>query len=160
MRTSPFAAFERGLRADSAEVFGGKSNGKKPGRPRKQDTEVEEGRGHAWNAVKLPNELAAQVERIAEALDVHRTGMARMIVAAGIEAILVKLETGDGLTLPLRFSVTEEKPGFYRQHLRTVTPERFEALRSRYPWPLPKWQGLQHRRGDATGTPMPPPLSH
>ncbi|MCW1913705.1 hypothetical protein OJ996_08975 [Luteolibacter sp. GHJ8] len=150
-------AFERGLRADSKQVFGGVGGKKSPARRRSEDTEVEIGRDRIWNVVKLPDELAAQVEAIADAIDVNRTGLARMIIAAGTEAVLRQLETGEGLTLPLRLEVQTEKPGFYHQHLRTVTPLRFEALRARYPWPLQKWKGLH--KGDATGTPMPPPES-
>ncbi|MCW1915976.1 hypothetical protein OJ996_20480 [Luteolibacter sp. GHJ8] len=146
-------AFERGLRADSAEVFGAQSSGKRP--YRKRDVAAPP---PPWNVVKLPDELAAQVEAIAGALDLNRTGLARMVIAAGTEAVLRQLESGEGLTLPLRLNVQTEKPGFYHQHLRTVTPLRFEALRARYPWPLQKWKGLH--KGDATGTPMPPPESN
>ena len=158
--SSPFAAFERGLRADELAAAARElqrlgiepEDPKVPKRMRAPRGDTPEQR---WNVVKMPDELAAQVEAIAESIDVSRTGLARLIMAAGTEAVVRQLETGEGLMLPLSLTVTRDKPGFYHRDLRSVTPLRFEALRSRYPWPLPKWKRLHP--GDKTGTPMPPP---
>lgn len=151
-----FDKFERGLRADSAEVFGGKTTARKPGRPRKDDTEVEIGGERPWNTVKLQPELAAQVEAVADLLGINRSGFARMLVAAGLEAVLREIEETCTARLPLCLTVGQERANAHYRDLRTITPARFEALRARYPWELSKWKRGHPK--DTTGQPTPPPM--
>lgn len=167
MKTLPaFAAFERGLRDDELakarrelERLGieppAPAFQQGPGR-RKKDVFAPPPEPMAM--IGIQPDLAGQIDHLADALDIPRLQLARVILAAGTEALVRELEVSAKIVLPLRLDVGKDGAGYYYQHVRTVTPERFENLRHRCAGRLEKWKSWRNPN-DTTGTPMPPPQS-
>lgn len=159
-----FAAFDRGLRSGheeaerrQLEVLGIETKPVKrkgPGRP-KSPVKTE---AKPRVMVGIQPDLGQQLEHLAAALDTQPLALARMILGAGVEALVRELEDIGKISIPLRLDVVREGKGRYFQHVRTVTPERFESLRRLNSQRLCKWKAWNHH-DDTTGIPMPPPVS-
>jgi hypothetical protein len=165
VKTLPaFASFERGLRDDELakarrelERLGieppAPAEKRGAGRRKKSSSAPAP---EPQTMIGIQPDLAGQIDQIAAALDLTRLQLARVILGAGAEALVRELEATGKIVLPLRLDVGKDGAGYYYQHVRTVTPERFENLRHRCAGRLEKWK-LWRNPNDATGTPMPPP---
>ncbi|MCW1885494.1 hypothetical protein OKA04_12210 [Luteolibacter flavescens] len=159
---SSLAAFERGLKEDHAQEEARKLEvlGIELEKPKKRSATRMKASARDQKCLRtnigIQPELGDQLERVAHALELSPLDVGRMILAAGIEAVVCQIEATGNVVLPLRLEVRRQSSTNGTRYLRTVTPERFESLRGLFARPLARWCRGKHA-GDRTGELMPPP---
>lgn len=128
---NPFDKFERNLKSELAEARRAgliidadqDQPERRRGRP-KLDRE-----SHFKTAIQIPAIVGEQLDEIGNAYDISRAALARMVLGAGLKALIEHLEDGDGgISLPLMMKVAPSVNAPRKFFRRVITGQQIGRL--------------------------------